>query len=805
MGGAEGTKADSYRLSNTDQRIQRLEEQVAYLSADLATLRALVDQDDHSALNKMRYITEKVLHALCADHGITWGKGEPTLERMIGPLLARGVIPRSIGIHVRTIQTNASPGSHFQESSLTATHVQVAQIALLDFLEWYYVHQEHGELPTLPQPSTPGPAAPVARKVGAGRIALALGLLLVTVLFLSVALRTRTPSSSLSGIVLGVELDGEDVPLARWALEQHLAPVAAAAVASRSVTSQRSWLLDGSVDADGALNWMGAREQDGPLAGPARDAALAAARGQVVELPPLPWSGGLTLRIGTVPQGEQAWADLTGVVPLDGAPLPPAENLQESERKALAGALLGELPTAYFHGEYRLRAEFALTANEDGTWAGIEPISIRPEAFSTRAGDWLDIQLGATSGKWKADALPPAPPSLAGRQFRLTMLARGKVDVPPPAAPDRPTAFENLVVSAPRMSLDPSDVVLLYSKATPSQTLEFGRLLDGALGSLESCDAGLLAGSGVMRATTMVRVVLHPDGLDIDRMPFRNDFGVYVSGWEGDGGEQQRALAEQAVLDCIEGELRRLEYPTVERMLIAEVTLSVGPPLPPVVPGRHLSAEEAAQIVLARFLPRHLEQIACTEALGEATDEAQSPALTPWYAEVDAHGKVATFAPQYRSSPTRELRACALQLVDGLRLPATGHHVTLDPFGIGPEGAEGGGSNQQVIEHQIPPAEDDREEDDKRAVRGYVESKRHEINACYLEALEIYPDICGRVEVTFTVYPNGRVGDVSLVGTVGNPGLEDCIASKIARWYFPSGETALVNIWPFILASGNCP
>ena len=41
-------------------------------------------------------------------------------------------------MHVRTVQTNASPGSHYQEDALSATHVQVAQMALLELLEWYY-------------------------------------------------------------------------------------------------------------------------------------------------------------------------------------------------------------------------------------------------------------------------------------------------------------------------------------------------------------------------------------------------------------------------------------------------------------------------------------------------------------------------------------------------------------------------------------------------------------------------------------------------------------------------------------------
>lgn len=125
-------------MAATEDRLRTLETQVEELSADLRVLRTLVEQDAASALNKIRYVTEKVLHKLCSEHGVSWGNGEPTVENMIGPLIAKKVIPKNVAIHVRTVQTNASPGSHFQETPLTATHVQVAQIALLDFLEWFY-------------------------------------------------------------------------------------------------------------------------------------------------------------------------------------------------------------------------------------------------------------------------------------------------------------------------------------------------------------------------------------------------------------------------------------------------------------------------------------------------------------------------------------------------------------------------------------------------------------------------------------------------------------------------------------------
>jgi hypothetical protein len=108
--------------------------------ADLRALENLLSTpnvDVGSTLNKIRYVTEKVLYTLCTRDSISWGKAEPTLECMIGPLLAKGTIPKNVGIHVRTIQTNASPGSHYQETPLELSHVRHAQCALKEFLDWF--------------------------------------------------------------------------------------------------------------------------------------------------------------------------------------------------------------------------------------------------------------------------------------------------------------------------------------------------------------------------------------------------------------------------------------------------------------------------------------------------------------------------------------------------------------------------------------------------------------------------------------------------------------------------------------------
>jgi hypothetical protein len=128
----------------TDPRtaIQKLRHRAADLSDDLDALEALLAVDIPSSLNKIRFITEKVLQRLCKNHSVSWGQAEPTLERMIGPLIAADYIPKSIALHVRTIQTNTSPGSHYQDVPLSNSHVAIAQNALIEFVEWYYQQAE---------------------------------------------------------------------------------------------------------------------------------------------------------------------------------------------------------------------------------------------------------------------------------------------------------------------------------------------------------------------------------------------------------------------------------------------------------------------------------------------------------------------------------------------------------------------------------------------------------------------------------------------------------------------------------------
>lgn len=177
--------------------IQDLKRKAADLAEDLNALEALLGVDVPSSLNKIRFITEKVLQGLCRSKGISWGQAEPTLERMIGPLVAADCIPKNVALYVRTVQMNTSPGSHYQESPLSESHVVIAQNALVEFLEWHW-QQSAGSIDDSPPKRPAGTSRRTVRRglwVGAiGLLCLGVGVL-VAVLMRRPEERTERPAS----------------------------------------------------------------------------------------------------------------------------------------------------------------------------------------------------------------------------------------------------------------------------------------------------------------------------------------------------------------------------------------------------------------------------------------------------------------------------------------------------------------------------------------------------------------------------------------------------------------------------------
>lgn len=120
-----------------NEQLERVAAALPKLAAELAKLGQLIPIDPSAALNKMRFIAEGVLVGMCRANGLAWKGGRPTIDRMVPPLEDAGVVPNQIGAHLRTVQVNASPGSHYQDEALSYQHVDIALPALVAFLRWY--------------------------------------------------------------------------------------------------------------------------------------------------------------------------------------------------------------------------------------------------------------------------------------------------------------------------------------------------------------------------------------------------------------------------------------------------------------------------------------------------------------------------------------------------------------------------------------------------------------------------------------------------------------------------------------------
>ncbi len=90
---------------------------------------------------------------------------------------------------------------------------------------------------------------------------------------------------------------------------------------------------------------------------------------------------------------------------------------------------------------------------------------------------------------------------------------------------------------------------------------------------------------------------------------------------------------------------------------------------------------------------------------------------------------------------------------------------------------------------------------DKETVRRYIQSKMNQIRWCYQQEVQRNPDLTGQVVYQWIIMPTGKVLGVKVVSTsLNSSAVEECIASRIATWVFPSpkgGGTVKVT-YPFI-------
>jgi len=95
----------------------------------------------------------------------------------------------------------------------------------------------------------------------------------------------------------------------------------------------------------------------------------------------------------------------------------------------------------------------------------------------------------------------------------------------------------------------------------------------------------------------------------------------------------------------------------------------------------------------------------------------------------------------------------------------------------------------------------------KDLINAVVQRHRAEIRACYDSALQRNPKLSGKVVMSFSIKPDGIVSTVGVKeSTIGDTGLEGCIASRIKSWTFPKPEAPVVTevaAYPFYLNPAN--
>ena len=90
----------------------------------------------------------------------------------------------------------------------------------------------------------------------------------------------------------------------------------------------------------------------------------------------------------------------------------------------------------------------------------------------------------------------------------------------------------------------------------------------------------------------------------------------------------------------------------------------------------------------------------------------------------------------------------------------------------------------------------------KEVIRRVVQRHINEVKFCYEQELNSRPDLQGRVTVSFIIAPTGAVQSATVAdSSLGNRGVETCIAGAVRRWTFPSpeGGGVVVVSYPFML------
>lgn len=92
-------------------------------------------------------------------------------------------------------------------------------------------------------------------------------------------------------------------------------------------------------------------------------------------------------------------------------------------------------------------------------------------------------------------------------------------------------------------------------------------------------------------------------------------------------------------------------------------------------------------------------------------------------------------------------------------------------------------------------------------IRRVVLRNAGQVRRCYEMALQRSPSLAGRMNVRFAIGLNGAIAAVTIVQSLGDTALDQCVATAIRRWVFPapSGSGPVLVNYPFNFSPDGSP
>lgn len=94
---------------------------------------------------------------------------------------------------------------------------------------------------------------------------------------------------------------------------------------------------------------------------------------------------------------------------------------------------------------------------------------------------------------------------------------------------------------------------------------------------------------------------------------------------------------------------------------------------------------------------------------------------------------------------------------------------------------------------------------DSKKIQSALAKYRPALDKCHTRALNLDPNVSGRVVVSVTLEPSGKVVDVAVIeNTTGSTELEKCLILRMQKWQFPAyeGDVAQFNL-PFVFTASG--